>query len=133
MRERRDAFTLVEIMIVVAIIALLAAMALPSFPARSPARAKHQVHQRAASRLRARFDTYAIEHGSYPPDVFRGIVPPGMATYFDDGFDWTAPTPIGGQWDWDLRTSSASRPRLSVVRPERVSIAQLTGHRYVMG
>lgn len=98
--RRQGAFTLIEIMIVVAIIALLAAMAVPSF---LRARQKSQ-NAKFMNGLRIAcdaFQQYAIENRAYPPDVFRGIVPPGMATYFDTSLNWTGRTPIGGNWDWD--------------------------------
>jgi prepilin-type N-terminal cleavage/methylation domain-containing protein len=98
--RRAGAFTLVEIMIVVAIIALLVVMALPSFlKAREKAQnAKFINGLRVATDA---FQMYAMEHGSYPPDVNRGVVPPGMDLYFGPTFDFTKPTPIGGNWDWD--------------------------------
>ncbi len=87
-------------MIVVAIIALLAAIAVPAF---MNARKKAQ-NTRFINDLRVAvdaFETYAAEHTTYPPDVGRGVVPPGMATYLGR-LDFTAPTPIGGNWDWDF-------------------------------
>jgi type II secretory pathway pseudopilin PulG len=92
----------VEIMIVVSVIALLAVMALPSFlRARQQAQnAKFMNGLRVAS---GAFEQYTIEHNDYPADVNRGVVPTGMATYFDATFDWTKPTPIGGNWDWDYK------------------------------
>jgi prepilin-type N-terminal cleavage/methylation domain-containing protein len=95
-----EAFTLVEIMIVVSVIALLAMIAVPSFlRAREQARSAKFVNAlRIAS---GAFEVYAAEHNGYPADVSRGIVPPGMATYFGKTFDWTKPTPFGGNWDWD--------------------------------
>jgi prepilin-type N-terminal cleavage/methylation domain-containing protein len=98
--RRTGGFTLVEIMIVVAVIALLVLIAIPSFlHAREQSRAaKFMNALRIAS---GAFETYAAEHNAYPADVNRGVVPPGMATYFGETFDWTKPTPLGGNWDWD--------------------------------
>ena len=94
---------MVEIMIVASVIALMAAIAVPTFlRARERARqAKFVNVLRVAS---GAFETYAAEHNGYPPDVNRGIVPAGMATYFDVTLDWTKPTPFGGNWDWDCNT-----------------------------
>ncbi|HEX4640974.1 MAG TPA: type II secretion system protein [Chthoniobacterales bacterium] len=100
MRRAREAFTLVELTIVVAVIALLALLALPSF-LRARQRAQNTKFINALRVASSAFDTYAAEHNSYPADVNRAVVPPGMSTYFDAGFDWTRPTPIGGNWDWD--------------------------------
>jgi prepilin-type N-terminal cleavage/methylation domain-containing protein len=103
MRYRRHtAFTLVEIMIVVSIIALLTAIALPSFmrARRRSQNAKFVNDLRVAS---GAFEMYAAEHNGYPPNVTPGVVPPGMDIYFGSNFNFTAPTPIGGNWDWANR------------------------------
>jgi prepilin-type N-terminal cleavage/methylation domain-containing protein len=100
MVRRAAAFTLVEIMIVVAIIALLAVLALPSF-----LRARqHAQNAKFLNGLRVAtdaFQMYAVEHNDYPADETRGVLPTDMALYFGPTFDWTKPTPIGGSWDWD--------------------------------
>jgi prepilin-type N-terminal cleavage/methylation domain-containing protein len=98
--RRTEGFTLVEIMIVVSIIALLAIIAVPSFlHAREQSQSAKFVNAlRVAS---GAFEMYLAEHNAYPPDVSRGIVPPGMETYFGPTLDWTKPTPLGGNWDWD--------------------------------
>jgi len=98
--RRNAGFTLVETMIVVSIIALLALMALPSF---QRAREKAQ-NAKLINGLRVAsdaFQMYAADHNAYPTDVNRGVVPSGMALYFGANFDFTARTPIGGNWDWD--------------------------------
>ena len=99
--SRKNGFTLVEIMIVVAIIALLAVVALPSFlrARRQSQNARFVNALRVASHA---IEIYAGEHNAYPPDSNRGIVPPGLATYLDVTLGWTGQTPIGGQWDWDF-------------------------------
>ena len=105
--HRRAAFTLVEIMIVVSIIALLAVIAVPGF---LRARQRSQ-NAKFINALRVGGDAvemYAMEHSAYPADVNRGIVPPGLASYLDPTFDWTGPTPIGGRWDWDFNVSSVT-------------------------
>lgn len=120
MRKRRDAFTLVELMIVAGIIALLAVLALPAF-LRARQRAQNTKFINALRVASSAFDTYAIEHGNYPPDVNRGIVPPGMDTYFDHSFDFTALTPIGGRWDWD-KDIFGFKAGVSVVDPNALQI-----------
>jgi prepilin-type N-terminal cleavage/methylation domain-containing protein len=98
--RRTAGFTLVEIMIVVSIIALLAVIALPSL-LHSRQEAQNAKFINGLRLACDAFEQYAAEHNAYPPDVSRGIIPAGMATYFDRTFDWTKPTPIGGNWDWD--------------------------------
>lgn len=92
-------FTLTEIMIVVAIIGLLAAIAIPNF-----AKSRRRAQQiRFVNDLRMAcdaFETYAMVHGTYPPDTMPRVVPDGMAVYFER-FHWEEDTTIGGQWDWD--------------------------------
>ena len=86
-------------MIVVGIIGLLAALAIPAFQrARTDSQVTVFVNnlQKAADS----FELYAMEHGDYPPDASRGVVPAGMAPYLPK-MDWTAPTPLGGVWDWE--------------------------------
>ena len=99
-RKKRNAgFTLVEIMIVAAIIADLALIAMPSY-VRSR---KFTQDTRFMTDIRAAvdgFDMYAAEHSSYPPNAGAGVIPAGMQQYLA-GMDFTGPTPIGGTWNWD--------------------------------
>ncbi len=109
-------------MIVVAIIALLAAIAVPAFMrARQHAQtAKFMNTLRIAT---SAIEQYAMEHQKYPSDVGPRVLPPGMANYMDETTDWTAPTPIGGNWDWDFNRSSV-KAAVCVVNPT-ISTEQL--------
>lgn len=98
--QRKSGFTLVEIMIVVAIIALLAAVALPAFM-RARKRAQNTRFIAAMKVAADAFQMYSFERSGYPPDVGPTQIPEGMAPYFGK-FPWTQPTPIGGTWDWDF-------------------------------
>jgi prepilin-type N-terminal cleavage/methylation domain-containing protein len=93
------AFTLIEMMIVVGVVALLAAIAVPSM-----ARAREtSLTTRMASDFRVARDAfvqYAADHGQYPPDTMPGIIPDGMGEYLRR-LPWKDTTPLGGQWDWD--------------------------------
>lgn len=122
MRRSREAFTLVELMIAVAIICLLAVLAMPSF-LRARQKTQNTKFINALRVASSAFDTYAMEHQSYPDDVNRGIMPPGMSSYLDS-FDWTGNTPIGGQWDWD-KDVFGMKAGVSIVSPT-VSVEQLT-------
>lgn len=115
LNARRDSFTLIEIMIVVSIIALLVVIALPSF-----LRARQQTQNtRFVNALRVAtgaFELYAMENNGYPAEAATGIVPSGMDSYFGTTLDWTAPTPIGGNWDWDAGVFGMTAA-VSVVNP----------------
>ena len=121
--RRNAAFTLVEIMIVVSIIALLAALAIPAI-----LRARQQSQNaRFINALRVASDAielYAVENNAYPPDVNRGVVPPALASYLDQTLNWTGATPIGGRWDWDFEASGV-KAAISVVEAT-ADVAQMT-------
>lgn len=116
-RSARDGFTLVEIMIVVAIVGLLAVIAVPSFvKARHDARRSNFVND-----LRLLCDginLVAMNDRNYPADTTPGIPPSGLSNYVQR-VDWSRPTPIGGQWDWDgLQFQFGGRAGISVYRPD---------------
>ncbi len=125
--RRNSAFTLVEIMIVVGIIAILALLALPSF-LRARQQAQNAKFVNALRLATDAFELYAMENKTYPADAFRAVVPSGMDNYFGPTFDWTATTPIGGNWDWDFNQFGFTSG-ISVVGPEGVYCADAR-HRY---
>ena len=102
-------------MIVVAIVALLAAVAVPGFlRARQRAQnAKFINFLRVAS---GAIEQYAMENNAYPPDSTPGVVPPLLLSYLDPTMDWTAPTPIGGRWDWEFGVFGV-KAAISVLTP----------------
>jgi len=111
-------------MIVVSIIALLAVIAVPSF-LRARQRSQNAKFINAMRVAADAIDLYATENpGRYPADVNRSILPPELVGYIDQTLDWTAPTPIGGNWDWDFNVFSI-KAGVTIHGPS-VDIEQLT-------
>ena len=98
--NRKSAFTLVEILIVVVILGILAAIVIPQFSNASGQAARNtfvaQVKQFATD-----YELRLAREGSLPADVGPGTLPAGMEDYIDTG-GWARPTPVGGRWDWDF-------------------------------
>ncbi len=99
MKTRQAAFSLVELMIVVAIVVDLALIAMPAYD-----RARRQAQSsRFSSDLRvcaSAFDMYATENSRYPAETALGVLPAGMDQYLR-GVRWEARNTLGGLWDWD--------------------------------
>jgi prepilin-type N-terminal cleavage/methylation domain-containing protein len=93
----RRGFTLVEILIAVAIIGLLATMAVPAFvKARENTQATRVAHDLV--KFGDAFDMYAADTGLYPVDT-HNVLPPGMAAYIDLA-RWNDCV-IGGNYNWE--------------------------------
>ena len=114
----RSGLTLLEIMIVVAIIGLLAALSLPAV-----SRARRTAQQTAfINDLRiatAAFQMRAMSTGGYPEDRTPSEMPEGMEDYLSK-MNWAGDTPIGGQWDWDFAQFGVVAG-ISVYKPGRTA------------
>ena len=104
--SKARAFTLVEIMIVVAIVGLLLAIAIPAY--KKLAQKSRVVAY--TSNLRAMLgalEMYAMDYGNYPADVMPGIAPVGIKEYIPN-INLSMPTPLGGVCDWERRSVGIS-------------------------
>ena len=89
MNKNRTAFTLVEILIVVAIIALLAGIAIPNL-LRAKVTSNQSSAQATLKAVANALETYAISNGVYPPDPTSliGAAPPYLnKDYFSSSFN----------------------------------------------
>ncbi len=101
-QSKRDAFTLVEVMVVVAIVGMLATLAIPAFRNAN----KQSKISRAKNDIRVlsdAFSLYAIEHGNYPlsdgqyVDANRDPAPADLSVYLGNS-RWDQQTPLGGHY-----------------------------------
>jgi prepilin-type N-terminal cleavage/methylation domain-containing protein len=113
-RKRHTGFTIIELMLVVALLADLALIAMPSFiRARKVAQ-----NARFVSDLRVAntaFEMYAAENNRYPMNSAPGMVPSGMSVYLQ-GLDWGAVNTLGSRWHWDNDRNGVSAG-IAVVLP----------------
>jgi general secretion pathway protein G len=101
------AFTLVEIMIVVAIIALLATIAVPSW-LRARMRAQNVKFINDLRIYSDALNNYAVENKNFPTDDFpTGSLNNGtvdFTPYIKTAEEWTKEPSIGGTWDLLMNT-----------------------------
>jgi prepilin-type N-terminal cleavage/methylation domain-containing protein len=69
MRDRQAGFTLIELMVTVAVISILAAIAVPSFFGETRKATAYSEVQPMFNDLRVRIEQYLQEFGTYPPTI----------------------------------------------------------------
>lgn len=97
-----NAFTLVEIMVVVVVIGLLSALAIPSLKKVQ----ETSRNTRFASDMRSlshQLEIFILESGHYPEDSNSGEIPSGFEEYIQVN-DWNAGPTIGGVYDVELNS-----------------------------
>jgi prepilin-type N-terminal cleavage/methylation domain-containing protein len=96
--SRQKGFTLVEMMIAIAIIAMLAAIAVPA-AVRAANRAQTVALINELRSTSEAFQMYAQEHNTWPPSAATfGVIPTGMNMYMPKKSTWTSSAPLGGLW-----------------------------------
>ncbi len=99
MKRALHGFTLVEIMVILAIIGILATLSVPASQ-RAMKRARAGRFLNDLRVLNGAFEQYRFEHQDWPPEADSREVPAGMGPYLGS-FPFADDTPIGGAWDWD--------------------------------
>lgn len=94
-----SAFSLVELMVALTILSLLFLIAVPTYQ-RLQRKAKVAALVTDLRVFATALQGHAHESG-WPPDAAPGVVPAGMTPEEFKSDDWTHPTPIGGQFDWE--------------------------------
>ncbi|MBC7974357.1 MAG: type II secretion system protein [Myxococcales bacterium] len=79
MRDRESGFTLIELMVAVAVIAILAVIALPSFFSESRKTKASSEVQPMFNDLRVRLEQFLQENGKYPPTIGEGTMHPSSS------------------------------------------------------
>lgn len=114
MHTRRSGFTLIEIMIVTLILGILAGLGVPTY--------RRMIVKAHAARVAGDFNvvkmaaySYFADHGAWPPDVNRGVVPPGLVPYLPANFQFVEPD-FKIDWDnWSLPDGTPTEPGTNVL------------------
>ncbi len=98
--KQRGGYTIVELMITVAVIAVVASLALPSWQ-RARKLSQADVLMNELRVTGESFQVYAAERGSLPATAGSfSTVPTGMANYMPKKSTWAGVSPTGGYWVW---------------------------------
>jgi len=95
--QKRKAFTLVEILIVVVILGILAAIVVPRFSDASQQSAQTAFVTTLNELSKVANIVYQMD-GQHPAEYAAGTMPTEYDTYLNAN-EWALTTPIGGNWD----------------------------------
>ena len=122
MQKSRNAFTLIEVLFVVVILGVLAATVLANVKG-SNREAQNATFAKNLKTYVTIFEMQYQRTGAYPGDATPGAAPVELADALG-GTNWTTPTPVGGQWDWDENVFGVTAG-ISVFQPARTD-AEMT-------
>jgi type IV pilus assembly protein PilA len=115
---KKQAFTLVEIMVVVVIIGLLAAVAIPAFK-RVTVKSQATTIVNNLRQFESALNQYSLENGSWPPDALQGALPAGMSATNFPVAAWQAGVngAGGGTYDWDYNVDNITAGIVIAINP----------------
>ena len=112
-RQKKQAFTLVELAICVSIIGILAAIAIPSFQ-RSRDSTRIGALEHDLRLYEQQFDTFELDYGYYPSsESTTGKHPQGMEERMSAA--WKLPSPVGGTYRWVYTTEDDPASRSAYI------------------
>lgn len=111
-RQRLQAFTLVEVMVVVVIIGLLAAAGLPGYR-HLTMRSKVTALENDLRQFSTAIQTYALQSGHWPADSDAQTIPSELSSAIPNNF--TLRTPIGGVYKWNFGDNADSVPAKAAI------------------
>jgi type II secretory pathway pseudopilin PulG len=113
--QRARGSSTLEIVTLIVIFGLLAAVAFPIFERMREIHRNNRFEQEIRRVIEA-LTVYATENDGYPDSPGPGVAPEGMEGYLS-GFDWSAPTPFGGEWEW-VNNRFGVRAAIAVLDPD---------------